>query len=538
MSVLERAAAWALTLGAVTGARAAAGRARGVVAAGLGALDRASQRAMGLDDAPAARLVSLAALGVFFAADDQTSVVAVLPKMIEGVGLPQDQFFRAAWIVNGYILGYVVAMPLMGRVSDVFGHGRVFAAAMGLFVLGSAWVAVSPALADLPPFPWLGLSDDLTMLALARGVQAVGGGAVVPVAMAIVADTMPLARRAYGLGAMAAASEAGGLVGPAWGGSVAQLLGWQGVFWVNVPMCLPIAAGTWGLARLSGPARRRGRIDLTGAALLGASLVCLTVALTDDPIEPRAGGATAALYGAAAVLFAAFVAQQRAARAPLVELGLFRRLPLAAAFLTNGLVGGALIVAMVNVPLFTNVILNGTAIEGGLNLMRLTVALPLGALAGGYVATRAGLAPTAAAAVVLAGVGFLGMSRWGESPGDVAFTAPLLIAGLGLGLVIAPVNTAALDQVEEGQRATVSSLLTVVRLIGALVGVALLTTRGLGGFYAEAGLIPLDEPKYIELLVSLEVDAFQDTFRVTGLVCMATALPALLLGWRRRRQAG
>jgi hypothetical protein len=100
--------------------------------------------------------------------------------------------------------------------------------------------------------------------------------------------------------------------------------------------------------------------------------------------------------------------------------------------------------------------------------------------------------------------------------------------------VIAPVNTAALDQVAEGQRATVSSLLTVVRLIGALVGVALLTTRGLDGFYAEAGLIPLDEPKYIELLVGLEVDAFQDTFRVTGLVCIATVLPALLLGWRRR----
>ena len=137
-------------------------------------------------------LVLLAALGVFFAADDQTSVVAVLPKMIEGVGLPQDQFYRAAWIINGYILGYVVAMPLMGRVSDVFGHGRVFALSLVLFMAGSAWVA---------------LSQDLTMVSIARAVQAVGGGAVVPVAMAIVADTMPEGRRALGLGAMAAASE-------------------------------------------------------------------------------------------------------------------------------------------------------------------------------------------------------------------------------------------------------------------------------------------------------------------------------------------
>ena len=76
-------------------------------------------------------VVLLAGLGVFFAADDQTSVVAVLPKMIDDVGLAQDQFYRAAWIVNGYILGYVVAMPLMGRVADLFGRGRVLRAGAG-----------------------------------------------------------------------------------------------------------------------------------------------------------------------------------------------------------------------------------------------------------------------------------------------------------------------------------------------------------------------------------------------------------------------
>ena len=225
-------------------------------------LDAIAARATGLPaGTPAARLVLLAALGVFFAADDQTSVVAVLPKMIEGVGLPQDQFFRAAWIVNGYILGYVVAMPLMGRISDALGHARVFSAAMGLFVLGSMWVAVS---------------NDLTMLSVARGFQAVGGGAVVPVAMAIVADHMPGARRAFGLGAMAAASEAGGLIGPLWGGSIAEVLGWRGVFWINLPMCLPIALLMWrqaaGLGRSS-----RVVIDFPGAAFLGASLACLTI---------------------------------------------------------------------------------------------------------------------------------------------------------------------------------------------------------------------------------------------------------------------
>lgn len=480
-------------------------------------LDLVAGRARGLalaTDPRAARLVVFAALGVFFAADDQTSVVAVLPKMIEGVGLPQDQFFRAAWIVNGYILGYVVAMPLMGRISDVLGHGRVFAAALGLFVLGSMWVAVS---------------NDLTMLSIARSVQAIGGGAVVPVAMAIVADTLPVERRAYGLGVMAAASEAGGLIGPIWGGGIADLIGWRGVFWINVPMCLPIVLGMWqqskGMER-----RRRQVIDFVGAGLLGGSLVCLTFALTDDPIEPRPAAVTASLYAGAAVFFALFLAWQLRVRNPLVDLAFFRRVPLSAGFVTNGLVGGALIVAMVNIPLFTNVVLGGSPVEGGLNLMRLTVALPAGALAGGYLSARLGFNGTAALAVGLAGLGFLGMSRWGESPGFLAFTVPLLVAGFGLGLVIAPIGTAVVNEVQEGQRATVASLLTVIRLIGALVGVALLTTRGLGGFYAEAGLIPLDEPRYADLLRGLEVGAFQDTFLATALVCFGAALPALFLG--------
>jgi MFS family permease len=410
-------------------------------------------------------------------------------------------------------------MPLMGRVADNYGHGRVFAAALALFCAGSAWVAVS---------------QGLTMLAIARGVQAIGGGAVVPVAMAIVTTRVAPERRVLGLGAIAAASEAGGLIGPLWGGGIAELLGWRGVFWINLPMCLPLAFAVARLARYDAPSDRRG-LDLPGAALIGASLVCLTIALTDDPIAPRETAVTLALFTGAALLFAAFLWRLAHAAIPLVDIAPFRSRRLGAAFLVNSLTGGTLIVAMVSVPLFTDVLLGGSALEGGLNLMRLTVALPVGALAGGYVATRFGLSAGAAAGLVLAGAGFLGMATWDADPGFVVFTLPLLVAGLGFGLVIAPINAAAMDEAAEDQRATLASLLTVVRLLGALVGVALLTTRGLSGFYAEAGLIPLDDPRFEDLLAGLQVDAFQETFIVTAAVCFATVLPALLLGRRANR---
>ena len=458
-------------------------------------------------------LVVLAALGVFFAADDQTSVVAILPDMISGVGLAQDQFYRAAWIVNGYILGYVVAMPLMGRVADTYGCGRVFAASLLLFCAGSAWVASS---------------SGLTMLSVARAVQAVGGGAVVPVSMAIVASQVAPSRRALGLGAIAAASEVGALVGPLWGGGIAELLGWRGVFWVNLPMCLPIAAGVLWLSREELRSERRS-LDLLGAALIGASLVFLTFALTDDPISQRQPWVTLLLYLAAASLLGTFLLRQTRARSPIVDLQLFQSSRIGGAFLVNFLTGSALIVAMVGVPLFTNVVLQDSALSGGLNLMRLTIALPVGALAGGYLAIRLGLASTAMAGLFMAGAGFLGMSTWSAEPSFVELTTPLLVAGLGFGLVIAPINEAVMGEVDADHRATMASLLTVVRLLGALVGVALLTTRGLGSFYAEAGLIRLDDPQFEELLRGLQVDAFQETFVVTAIVCFLTAIPAILV---------
>jgi len=465
-------------------------------------------------------LLVLAALGVFLAADDQTSVVAILPSMIESIGLTQDRFHEAAWIVNGYILGYVVAMPLMGRLADSLGHGRVFAAALGLFLAGSAWVA---------------LSNGLTMLVIARAVQAIGGGAVVPVAMAIVLSSAAPSRRALGLGAMAAASEAGALVGPLWGGGIAELLGWRAVFWINIPLCLPIAVAIWRLASQRPAGDLRG-VDFLGVALLGLSLVCLTVALTDDPIAPRAAGVTAGLFVAAALLFVAFVLRQARAPEPVVDLSAFRRLPVSAGFLTNALSGGTLIVAMVGVPLFTNVILEDSALAGGLNLMRLSVALATAAFIGGWLAGRIGFSATTALGMLLAGIGFIGMSAWDADPGFVAFTLPLLIAGFGFGMIIAPVNAAVLNEAGESHRATTASLLTVVRLVGALVGVALLTTRGLGGFYAQAGLIPLDDPRFVDLVRDVQVDTFHETFRATAYVCFATIIPALLLQppfWRR-----
>ena len=206
---------------------------------------------------PVAAWVALgfASLGVLLGGAELMVVAIALPSIVADFGGWAD-LGRVSWIINAYLLAYVVAMPLMGRIADSYGRGRIFALALLLFCVGSAWVAVS---------------NSLTMISIARGVQAIGGGAVVPVSMALVTQHASPQARALGLGAIAAASEAGGLVGPLWGGGVAELLGWRWVFWINLPMCLPLAAGVWWLAKRERRAEA-AKLDVAGAVLIANSV--------------------------------------------------------------------------------------------------------------------------------------------------------------------------------------------------------------------------------------------------------------------------
>jgi MFS family permease len=450
---------------------------------------------------------------VFLGALDQTVVVTLLEPILNGVHVPIDQFYRAAWIVNGYILGYVVAMPLMGRIADVYGHSRVFLVALAIFLIGSLWVSAC---------------QGLTLLIIARAVQALGAGALVPVSMAIVAEHVPVERRALSFGLLGAAAEGGGLLGPLWGGSLVELIGWRGHFWVNVPLALPVAFVVLRFARPR--PHLRVPVDYVGGVLLGGALTTLAVALTEDPVAARPLSVEVVLYLSAAAFAAAFIWRERITQTPMLALSLFRSVVFAAGNFTHALLGGGLIVAMVSVPVFTIAILKGSYFEGGLNLMRLTVMLPVGAVAGGYLAGWLGYNRTTAIGMATSGVGFFFMHFWTASIGDPWFTLNLMLTGLGFGLVIAPISAAVVNAVAEGERATASALLTVMRLVGMLIGVALLTSRGLGHFYQLAGAVPLNTPDYAQKLQGLEVGSFQDIFLAAAIVCVAAAVPAMLIG--------
>ena len=185
-------------------------------------------------------ILAVVAFGVFVAADDLTVVSTMLRQIIFDLEIPlPDELNRAAWIVNAYLIAYVVVMPFVGRLSDILGRRTVYIASLVLFLLGSIWV----------PF-----ATSLNSFIVGRVITAVGGGAMVPVAMAVVGDVYPAKKRATALGTLGAVDTAGWVWGPLYGAFLIRFLSWEWQFYLNIPLAiLGIAFAWWALADLPQP---------------------------------------------------------------------------------------------------------------------------------------------------------------------------------------------------------------------------------------------------------------------------------------------
>lgn len=470
-------------------------------------------------------LASLSA-AVFLSGLDQTVVVSVLPRIITDLHVPINELDQAAWLVSAYLLGYTVAMPLVGRAADVYGYRFLFSVCAAVFAGGSWWAAVAP---------------DLWQLVGARGLQAVGGGGMVPIALAATGALRSRRARVVALGVVTGAAEAGAVLGPLYGALMVRELGWRSVFWVNLPLTASLVVLVW--AFLHGSSRRpEERVDYPGALLIGLSLLALTLGLSGGGVG--IGHAyRALLFVAAAALGAGFVLRQTRARWPLVSLALFRRAPFASANVVNGFVGAALIVALVELPVFANVVLHENATRGGLTLLRLTALIPVGALAGGWLAARLPYRAVAAGGMLVGAAGFGRLSLWDAGIAEPSLSLDLALTGLGFGLVLAPLAGSALGAARGGSEAVGAASLTIARMIGMMVGLASLTTWGLAEFDRRAArhLLPVRArgqseraykallDRYEENIAAAALYVFDRLFLVAAVLCVLAAVASLWL---------
>ena len=458
-------------------------------------------------------VLAILCLGVFSTALDQTVVVAALPSVMIDLEIPLTDLDRASWIVTGYLISYTVAMPLAGRLSDVHGRVRMFQVALLVFAIGSAFVAVAPN------FEWIVLS---------RVAQAAGGGATVPIALAMAVAAVAPERRGIALGLVAASAEAGSVLGPLYGGAIIELLGWRWIFWLDVPQSLMLIAL---LAILPNRANREARMDYLGAIALGGALTVITVALSQRSIFSQESYVPYLLLALGIALVAALIAVERRTVQPLLASFLYRSRAFLSSNVAQFLVGIALIIALVGVPLMSGTVMEQGAWESALRLFRMTAAIPVGAVVGGYILRRTGVRTVCISGLALIGGGLLVMSTWGTEVAEPRLTLPLVAAGFGFGLVIPPISVSALSAAPSNYWGAAASLVTASRMVGMALGLAALAAWGIERFYSLTAHVTVGTT-YEETeapLIAAGVTVFQDIFTIAGCLALLAILSALLM---------
>jgi EmrB/QacA subfamily drug resistance transporter len=399
--------------------------------------------------------------------------MVILDSAIVLVALPSidaDVAFAAGdlqWVLSAYLLSFGGLLLLGGRAADLLGRRRMFIAGTGLFALASLGA---------------GLADTVAALLAARVVQGVAAAIMTPTALSILMTTFREGpERNKALGIWGSTGAIGGTAAWLIGGPITSGLGWEWIFFLNVPVAATVAGLAPVLLRESrGPAGRQ-RFDVAGAVTITAALVAFVYAVVEAPDAGWTDGRTLALLILSGVLAVAFVGIESRSVAPLAPLAVFR---------SRSLVGGNLVLLALGttgfgVPFiltqYAQEVLGWSPVHFGLASLVMPVTAVIGTLAAQAIATRGGVGRAAVAGMALAGLGSLVLTRVsvdGTYLGDLFFG--LLLLGPGIGAA----SIASLQGVAETEAGLASGLNNASFQIGGALGVAILSTVAVSGPHA------------------------------------------------------
>ena len=456
--------------------------------------------------------------------------MTILDATIVNVALPtlgrdfSTSISTIQWVPTIYLLAFASVIPLSGWASERFGTKRLWLASLAAFMLGSLLCGLSGSVGELIGF---------------RVLQGLGGGMIMPVGQAILAQAAGPQRMGRVMSIVGVPLLLGPILGPVIGGAITGSASWRWIFFVNLPVgAVALALALWLLP--AGPAQRRARLDVRGLVLLSGGIAVFLYGLAEVGTHGTLGAAvplTAIAAGLA--LVAVFCGYALRAAHPLIDIRLLRRRGFATAAATNLLLGIALFGVALLLPLYFEIVRGRSPLQTGLLLIPQGLGAALAMPLAGILTDRIGARPVVTSGVALA---LLGTAAYTQITADTSYwylAGALLLVGAGLGSTITPSMAVAFQTIEPAAIPAAASAINTIQRIAGSLGTALLAVTlqramtaevpGFRGGIAQAGALAAADPA--RTLPRL-AGAFAATFWVALALTAASLVPALLLPLR------
>jgi EmrB/QacA subfamily drug resistance transporter len=429
----------------------------------------------------------------------------MLDNTVVNVALPSIQRSLNAslsgleWTINAYTLTFAVLLVTGGRLGDIFGRRRAFLFGVVLFALSSATG---------------GLAPDALSLVISRAVQGVGAALMMPATLSIITNAFPAHERGKAIGTWAGVSALALAIGPVVGGFLTEHVSWRAIFFLNVPVAAAAVVVTLAAARESRDRTVARSVDYAGVATLTLGIGALVLALIEGNRWGWGSASVLALFALSLIGLAAFNVVELRARNPMIEYRFFRSRTFLA---TNGIafsVSFAMLSMFFFMALYMQNILHYSPLEAGVRFLPSTAVIIVAAPIAGRLTDRIGAKWPIAVGLSLAAVALYLQSQITPETGYGHLLPTFMLMGLGIGFVMSPMSTAAMNSVAEAKAGGASGILSMSRMVGGTFGVAAvgalfqsLSNGRLDSKLSDAGLTAAQKSWFIDNLGSGDVDS-------------------------------
>jgi EmrB/QacA subfamily drug resistance transporter len=394
-------------------------------------------------------------LGLLLSALDQTIVSTAMPTIMSKLG-GMDKY---VWVFSAYLIANVAAMPVFGKLSDMYGRKKFYLIGLVVFMIGSALC---------------GTSTTMTQLIVYRAIQGIGGGALMPITFAIIFDIFPPEKRGKMQGLFGAVFGISSVLGPIIGAYFTDYVNWEWIFYINLPLGV-IALFLILFSYFETLEKKKQRIDWAGIVVLTTSVLSLMFALELGGKEYAWGSwQIVTLFAAFVVLLLIFIFIENKVSEPIVPMDLFQNKLFTSSMGASFIYGAIMISAATYIPLFIQGVFNGTASSAGQILTPMMLGVVASSTFGGRFIGKTSYRNILLVSVVLliAATSLLGTisvdsQRW-------LVTMYMILLGLGIGACFPVLSMSALHNVDFRRRGSVTSLVTFFRSVGSAIGVAVL----------------------------------------------------------------